>query len=166
MARKTSPDSFRDLLGAARAAIPELAVTTDVIVGFPGESESEFDESLEFVREQEFSGGHVFTYSAREGTAAARMPEQVPHPIRKDRNLNMRKILAESADRYQRSFLGKSLPALWETTSEIGPESWRLHGFTDNQLRVTAEAKRDIWNQITTVRIVSLAAGELTGIIL
>ena len=74
MARKVTPRSYADLLAAARNAIPGIAITTDLIAGFPGETEEEFAETLEFVENMEFSGGHVFTYSARAGTAAAGMP--------------------------------------------------------------------------------------------
>ena len=77
MARRTTPRSFRLLLEAARDLIPEVAITTDVIAGFPGETEAEFEESLAFVREMEFAGGHAFTYSPRPGTAAARRPDQI-----------------------------------------------------------------------------------------
>ena len=113
MARKTTPDSFEALLAAARAAIPEIAITTDAMVGFPGESEAEFGESLDFVRRMRFSGGHVFIYSARPGTAAASMPAQVPHPLRKGRSSRLRGVLAEAAADYQARFLGRVLPVLW-----------------------------------------------------
>ncbi|HES58098.1 MAG TPA: MiaB/RimO family radical SAM methylthiotransferase, partial [Firmicutes bacterium] len=94
MARKTTPQAFAELVAAARERIPEVAITTDVIAGFPGESQAEFEESLAFVRAMNFAGGHVFTYSARPGTAAARMPDQVPHPQRKTRNARLRAVLA------------------------------------------------------------------------
>ncbi|HJS28439.1 MAG TPA: MiaB/RimO family radical SAM methylthiotransferase [Anaerolineales bacterium] len=165
MARKTTPDSFRELLESARSAVPAIAVTTDIIVGFPGETETEFADSLAFVQEQAFAGGHVFTYSARQGTAAARMPDQVPFTTRKIRNQVMRESLAEDGARFQSSFIGKELPTLWETTTEMGPETWRLHGLTDNGLRVTSDARRDAWNQITPVRITGFASGGLEGII-
>jgi threonylcarbamoyladenosine tRNA methylthiotransferase MtaB len=86
MARKITPDSFRELVSAARAAMPDAAITTDIIAGFPGETEKEFHESLEFVAEMDFAGGHAFTYSPRPGTGAARMGGQVPPEIRKERN--------------------------------------------------------------------------------
>lgn len=163
MARKTTPESFADLVSAARRAIPGVAITTDIIAGFPGESQAEFQETLDFVRAMEFAGGHVFTYSARQGTAAARMPEQVPHPVRKARNAQLRALLAESARNYQRDFLGKTLPVLWETATALGPENWHLSGLTDNYLRVHAEAPRHLWNQITPVRIDHFNADGLAG---
>ena len=77
MARKTTPASFRDLIAAARQIMPDVAITTDIIAGFPGETEDEFAESLAFVKEMNFAGGHGFSYSPRPGTGAARMKEQV-----------------------------------------------------------------------------------------
>src|SRR5512140_2719374 len=96
MARKTTPNSFAALVQAAHAAIPGLAITTDIIVGFPGETEAEFSETLEFTKSMNFAGGHVFTYSARPGTPAARMQAQVRHEVRKERNTAMRIVLEES----------------------------------------------------------------------
>ena len=81
MARKTRRDSFRELADAARADIPDLNLTTDIIVGFPGESDAEFEESLDFVREIGFSRLHAFPYSPRPGTAAASMPDQLSKQI-------------------------------------------------------------------------------------
>src|SRR4030095_8069798 len=73
MRRHTTPDSFRELVAAARDVMPDVAITTDIIAGFPGETEQEFAETIDFVREMNFAGCHVFTYSARPGTGAARM---------------------------------------------------------------------------------------------
>jgi threonylcarbamoyladenosine tRNA methylthiotransferase MtaB len=111
----------------------------------------------------DFSGGHVFTYSARQGTAAARMPGQIPHPIRKERNARLRDLLSASADNYRQRFLGKTLPVLWESTTSLGSNTWHLSGLTDNYLRVTAKAPRHLWNQITLVRISGFNEKGLAG---
>ena len=163
MARKTTPESFSNLVAAARAAIPDVAITTDVIAGFPGESEAEFAESLAFVHEMQFAGGHVFTYSARPDTAAMRMPDQVPHPLRKERNARLRATLAESARAYQQRFLGQTLPVLWESVSALCPQIWHLSGLTDNYLRVEAHAPRHLWNQISPVHLVETSANGIIG---
>ena len=97
MARKTTPGAFATLLQAARDAIPQLAVTTDIIVGFPGETQAEFCETLEFIKSMNFAGGHVFTYSARPGTPAARLRAQGPHEIRKERNAVLHAVFTEAA---------------------------------------------------------------------
>ena len=163
MARKTTPQRFAAMLEAVRAAIPDAAITTDIIVGFPGESQAEFAESLEFVRSMHFAGGHVFTYSARPGTAAAHMPGQVPHSLHKERSARMRQVLAESEQRYQGAFLGQVLDVLWESAAALGPDGWQMSGLTGNYLRVSAKAPQQCWNRITPVRLVGLHAAGLQG---
>ena len=81
--------------------MPDVAITTDIIAGFPGETEDEFAESLEFVREMNFAGGHVFSYSPRPGTGAAKMKGQIRPEIRKKRNHILHEALEESAKSYQ-----------------------------------------------------------------
>jgi threonylcarbamoyladenosine tRNA methylthiotransferase MtaB len=166
MARKTTPEAFAELVASARTIIPGVAITTDVIAGFPGESQAEFEESLEFVRQMRFAGGHVFTYSARPGTAAACMPDQVPHAERKQRNAQMRDVFAEAQHAYRKEFLGQVLPVLWESSAFLGKEGWELSGLTGNYLRVHARAPHRMWNQITPVRLAELTGGYLQGNIL
>jgi threonylcarbamoyladenosine tRNA methylthiotransferase MtaB len=166
MARKTTPASFASLVQAARAIAPDMAITTDVIVGFPGENEAEFAESLAFVQEMNLAGGHVFSYSARAGTPAARMPEQVPLEMRKERSAALRAVLAEAGERYRRRFVGHILPVLWESTHAYGTQGWQLHGLTDNYLRVTATWPERLWNQLSLVRLDALQDDGLTGSIL
>lgn len=163
MARKTTPAAFAKIVQAARMAAPDMAITTDIIAGFPGEDEAEFEESLAFVRSIEFAGGHVFTYSARPGTAAARMPGQVSHPLRKQRNARLRQALAESARRYQERFIGRVMPVLWESAATLGPQGWEVSGLTGNYLRVNAHAPETLWNQITPVRLDRLAGEHIWG---
>jgi threonylcarbamoyladenosine tRNA methylthiotransferase MtaB len=163
MARKTTPRAFVELVTAARAVIPDVAVTTDIIAGFPGESEEQFAESLAFVRRMAFAGGHVFTYSPRPGTTAADMPGQVPIAIRKERNARMRGVFEEAACLYREKFLGKETQVLWESATALGPDGWKLNGLTDNYLRVYACAPERLWNQITTVRLVEVEDGKILG---
>jgi threonylcarbamoyladenosine tRNA methylthiotransferase MtaB len=151
MARKTSQKSFRKLLREARAACPEMAITTDLIAGFPGETEDEFSETAAFVEEMEFAGAHVFPYSERPGTAAASMPGQVDHPVRKQRAAALRRIVRQSERRYRERFAGRTLPVLWESAAGLGPDGWHMTGLTDNYLRVSAVASRDLWNELTPV---------------
>lgn len=163
MARKTSPDAYAALVESARAIVPDIAITTDIIVGFPGESQEEFAESLAFVSQMGFSGGHVFTYSARPGTAAAKLPNQVPFALRKERNAQMRVLLTESASVYQGNFIGRTLPVLWESATALGPDGWHLNGITDNYLRVNAHAPQKLWNQITPVHLTAIDTNGFQG---
>jgi threonylcarbamoyladenosine tRNA methylthiotransferase MtaB len=163
MLRKTTPESFRKLASAARKIIPDVAITTDVMTGFPGETETEFSETLDFVREMGFAGGHVFTYSARPGTPAARMKNQVPHDIRKHRNHILHDVFLESGKAYRDQFIGRKLPVLWEAISTRVEQGWSIEGLTGNYIRVTALAPEPRWNQIDTVKMTDLAGNGLVG---
>ncbi len=157
MARKTTPEAYAALVATARMAILDVAITTDVITGFPGETQAEFDETLDFVRRMDFTRGHVFTYSPRPGTAAARMDGQVRPEVRKARNAVLRAAFAESERTYHQKFLGQTLSVLWETIAQVGEQSWLMEGLTDNYLRVTAVTPQPRWNQIDCVKLAALA---------
>jgi threonylcarbamoyladenosine tRNA methylthiotransferase MtaB len=165
MARKTTPESFRALVVAARASRPHIAITTDLIAGFPGETEQEFAESLDFVREMDFAGGHVFSYSSRPGTGAASMRGQVGPQLRKQRNHVLHQALEQSAARYRKGFIGRTVDVLWESTSELDEFGWRMEGLAGNYLRVTASASSPRWNEIDRVRLENDRDGVLEGII-
>jgi threonylcarbamoyladenosine tRNA methylthiotransferase MtaB len=163
MLRKTSPESFRELVDWARKTIPGVAITTDVIAGFPGETDSEFAETLAFVREIDFSGGHVFTYSARPGTPAARMKEQVPHEVRKQRNHILHAAFDEMSAAYRQRFIGQTLPVLWEASAERNEHGWKIEGLTGNYIRVTASAPEPRWNRVDKVKLSALTAEGISG---
>jgi threonylcarbamoyladenosine tRNA methylthiotransferase MtaB len=165
MARKTTPESFRELVRAAREAIPEVAITTDIIAGFPGETEVEFAETLAFVREMDFAGGHVFTYSARPGTGAARMKGQVKPELRKKRNHILQEALEESAKSYREKFAGRKMSVLWESTSEMGEWGWQMEGWTGNYLRVSAFAPSPRWNEVDEVLLGEADGERMKGVI-
>jgi threonylcarbamoyladenosine tRNA methylthiotransferase MtaB len=166
MLRKTTPESFRELVNAAREAIPDVAVTTDIIAGFPGETDEEFAETLDFVREMDFAGGHVFTYSARPGTGAARMKGQVKPEVRKTRNHILQEALAESAKSYRERFVGRKMSVLWESTSEMGEWGWKMEGWTGNYLRVSAFAPSPRWNEVDRVSLEGVEDDRMKGVIL
>jgi threonylcarbamoyladenosine tRNA methylthiotransferase MtaB len=131
-------------------------VTTDLIAGFPGETEQDFAESLEFVKRMEFAAGHVFTFSPRPGTPAANYPGQVQSGVRKERSAVLRRVLAESSTRYRQRFVGQVLPVLWESANGLGPDGWKLEGLTGNYLRVTAVSPQRLWNQVSLVKLSSV----------
>ena len=165
MARKTTPPSFRELVNSARAVISEVAITTDIIAGFPGETENEFAESLDFVREMNFAGGHVFTYSPRPGTGAAKMKGQVRPELRKKRNHILHSALDESAKSYRQKFIGQTMDVLWESTSEMGEWGWQMEGLTGNYLRVNAFAPSPRWNEIDLVQLNEFDDHRILGVI-
>ncbi len=163
MARKTTPASFSDLVQAARQVMPEVAITTDIIAGFPGEDEAEFRQSLDFVEKMGFAGGHAFTYSPRPGTGAARMGGQVPPRVRKERNATYRALFEGSGLSYRQRFLGLELAVLWESTTQLDDSGWEMAGLTGNYLRVVASASRPIWNEISPVKLRLLHGDGLLG---
>jgi threonylcarbamoyladenosine tRNA methylthiotransferase MtaB len=173
MARRNRVADFEALVAAARAAIPGLTVTTDLIAGFPGETEEDFDETLGFAHRVGFAHIHAFPYSARQGTAAARFGGQVPEPERKRRVRALIALDAELGAAVRQSFIGDVRPVLWEN-HEAGPDAEQLHstdarpvwsGLTDNYLRVlsAAPADLDVHNRITPVRLDRLDGDVLRG---
>lgn len=166
MLRKTTTESFRELVSAARAIVPNVAVTTDIIAGFPGETDDEFAETLEFVKEMQFSGGHVFSYSPRPGTGAARMKGQIHPEVRKRRNHILQEVIEESAKSYREKFIGQTMSVLWESTTEYGEYGWRMEGWTGNYLRVSATAPSPRWNEVDEVKLLGLDGEKVEGVIL
>ncbi len=163
MRRNTSRENFKAILHTARAVIPEVAITTDLIAGFPGETAAEFAETLEFARSMQFAGGHVFSYSPRPGTAAERMKGRVRGEDVKTRSAALRAVLAESAEAFHQKFIGKTMPVLWEARSMLTKEGWKIEGLTDNYLRVSAIAPERYWNRIDNVSIKGADAGGVWG---
>lgn len=163
MLRKTTTASFRELVHAARTQIPNVAITTDIIAGFPGETEEEFAQTLDFVKEIGFSGGHVFTYSARPGTGASRMKGQVKPDVRKQRNHILQEAIEESAKHYRRKFIGQTVSVLWESTSEYDEFGWKMEGWSENYLRVSAVASSARWNEVDQVKLLEMDGEKIKG---
>lgn len=163
MARPFTPGAYAELAARVRKAVPEIALTTDIMSGFPGETEDEFRESLDFIRKLEFADGHVFVFSAREGTPAAGFADQVPHPIRKERSAQIREVLAASSTVYRSGFLGSRLSVLWEQSSNRGNGTWEVTGLTDNYLRVEARSEGEVWNRFSEIRVTGLTAEGISG---
>ncbi len=134
MRRPYSAAAFAALVDRLRAAIPGIAVTTDVIVGFPGETDEEFETSLELVREIGFSKTHVFTYSSREGTRAEALPDHVEHAVKKARTARLLEVARDAEDAFLRSQVGERADVLWEETRDGA-----LRGTTDNYVRVALD---------------------------
>jgi threonylcarbamoyladenosine tRNA methylthiotransferase MtaB len=153
MGRNVTPETYAALVALARKVSPQIAITTDVIAGFPGENSDEFAESLAFVKAMEFAAGHVFHYSSRPGTPAARLPGQVPGPVRKARSAELRKAFSGSARFYQQRFVGETLMVLWESAVEQPGAGWQMEGLSDNYLRITASSQRNLWNQVSPVLV-------------
>ncbi len=165
MARRYTTRAYRDLVEEARHAIPHLALTTDIIVGFPGEEEEDFQATLDFVRDMAFAHIHIFTYSPREGTPAARLPYPVPPQEKKRRSRVLHALMREQKTRYLTSLLGDVRPILWEHVIADEGETRVWSGLTDNYMRVHARvpASRDLWNRITATRLLRVEEDHLLG---
>jgi threonylcarbamoyladenosine tRNA methylthiotransferase MtaB len=162
MGRYLTPDEYMRKLELARSFDSNFAITTDIITGFPGETREEFEESLSFIHQAGFSGGHVFPYSSREGTPAAKLPDQVQSKVRKMRAVEVRQILSESANRYMQQLVGKSGRVLWEKGR---PKNYgfELEGLNEEYVRVTAFSEKKMINAISPVRYLNVFEEELSG---
>jgi threonylcarbamoyladenosine tRNA methylthiotransferase MtaB len=161
MNRHYTVAEFAHLVAQARDAIPGLAVTTDLIAGFPGETEEEHAASAAFVEGMAFARAHVFAYSERPGTPAADMPDPVEPPVRRRRARELREIALRSGEAFRRGFVGQTLPVLWETR---GPDG-RWSGLTDNYMRVHAGSDENLANTLRLTRLTALEPGGLSGIV-
>ena len=141
-----------------RKAVPDAAITTDVIAGFPGETEAEFEESYDSYRQTGFARIHVFPYSRRPGTEAAEMPGQVSDRVKRGRVQQMLALAEESASSFRQRFLGKTMPVLWEKKSG---GVWS--GYTGNYIKVYARSRRDLANQLMPVKLESIYKDGVWG---
>jgi threonylcarbamoyladenosine tRNA methylthiotransferase MtaB len=145
MGRGTTVDGYRALVAAIRAVSPEIAVTTDLIAGFPGETEDDFRATVALVEALRFARLHVFPYSERAGTAATRSSGAVAVQTRRARAQQLRDVGRRLADGYRERFVGRMLPVLWEPRGRDG--AWV--GWTDTYLLVRTWTSRELYNAIT-----------------
>ena len=160
MGRLISADGYLNLIDQIQEAIPDVALTTDVIAGFPGEEGDDIDTTIALIKQVGFSGGHVFTYSPRPGTAAEKMDRRVERSTAKARNALLRKTFEHTSRAFRERFLGRSMSVLWESSDRHGDGTWRLSGLTGHYLRVYAESPVDLWNTITPVRLLAHHPGR------
>jgi threonylcarbamoyladenosine tRNA methylthiotransferase MtaB len=158
MHRKYRPWHYAERIVKIRAASPEAAIGADVMVGFPGETDELFEESRAFIASLPFTYLHVFTFSARPGTAAAVMPEQVPVHVARERNRILRELAAEKNRRFRESFVGKKLAAITLHRSD----STRTEALTDNYLKLEL-AGHHAANEWIQAKITGVNAEGLMG---
>jgi threonylcarbamoyladenosine tRNA methylthiotransferase MtaB len=137
MARRCKTDEFATIVARLRATNPLFNITSDIIVGFPGETEEEWQESLAFIKQTGFGHLHIFTYSPREGTKAATLPNPVPETIKKQRSRDLHQLSDDMRLKFYQDNLSKQFPVLWEAYSETVDENkQRVFGYTPNYLKV------------------------------
>ena len=160
MNRRYTAEEFIDVAKLLRQAYNDVMFTADVIVGFPGETDEEFDTTYNFLKEIKFYKIHVFKYSRRNGTKAASMPNQVPPEIQEERSKKIIKLSKEIQDEYNKSYIGKTVKVLVEEKTE-----GYFKGHTDNYLYVNIKSDDDIENKMADVLIESKKNENLYGIV-
>ncbi|MDD5038592.1 MAG: tRNA (N(6)-L-threonylcarbamoyladenosine(37)-C(2))-methylthiotransferase MtaB [Dehalococcoidales bacterium] len=152
MRRRYDTKDYQKAVSLIRTLVPGAAITTDIIVGFPGETEEEFEESYSVCQQLQFSRIHVFTFSPRRGTPAARMLKQVGAKVKKQRSQKMLALAEESADNFRRRFLDKIMTVLWESRS--GDRVWS--GLTGNYLKIFTKSNEDLTNKLLPVKLIKV----------
>ena len=159
MNRHYNTSFYAEQMEDIRSAIPEMGMTTDMIVGFPGEGDREHAASLDFVRRMQFSGAHIFKYSRRPGTQAANLPNQIEPAIKKARYKEMKSVVAESERTFRHAAIGTVQKVLWESHGRDG----RIRGLTDHYLRVVSEDNSFVKNTVTDTRLIDDDGSTLVG---
>jgi len=153
MRRKYTMAEFAERLVKLKKALPGLAVTSDVIVGFPGETEEEFIETYNFIKDHKFSELHVFPYSKRTGTPAARMTDQIDEEVKNERVHRLIALSDQLAKEYSSNFENEVLEVIPEEKYKDDPDSGLYEGYTDNYLKVVFPATEDMVGKLVRVKI-------------
>jgi threonylcarbamoyladenosine tRNA methylthiotransferase MtaB len=164
MRRRYTTSEFRRAVAAIREVLPDAAITTDVLAGFPGETDAQFEETYGFCREMEFAALHVFPYSRRPGTLAARMPDQVPEATKRARVQRMLELAQRLSDRFLQRLEGSVMPVLWERSRQA--KNWTApvwEGLTDNYVRVFAASIEPLENLLLPARLIERRDGGFWG---
>ena len=157
MKRKYTTEEYMESLERLRNAFPGCAITTDMIVGFPGETEEEFEKSLSFIRQCRFADMHIFPYSRRPGTPAAEMPGQLPNAVKEERSRRAIAVSQEMSQSYHRALLGTTQAVLVE-----GMEGEHSVGHAMNYVKIYIPGAYPR-NEIQTVAVTSLYGDGVTG---
>jgi threonylcarbamoyladenosine tRNA methylthiotransferase MtaB len=161
MHRKYRPWHYAEKITRIREAMPTAAIGADVMVGFPGESDADFEQTRQMIDALPLTYLHVFTYSSRPGTRSAAMPNQVPVQVARERNRVLRTLAAEKKRAFMESFVGRELPAI---TLSAGDDH-STEALTDNYLKMRLEGRHDA-NQWIGVLVQSVRGDELTALVI
>ncbi|MDD2660289.1 MAG: tRNA (N(6)-L-threonylcarbamoyladenosine(37)-C(2))-methylthiotransferase MtaB [Methylococcales bacterium] len=166
MARRCKTEEFAAIVKQLRSQIPRFNITTDIIVGFPGETEQEWQDSFDFIKQTGFGHIHIFTYSSREGTKAATLPNQVANELKKKRSRQLHELANDMKKKFCQDNIGGEFPVLWEGYREaLEGGKQRVYGYTPNYLRVACVISNDesLENQTITARLTALGDGCVFG---
>lgn len=158
MGRPYRLDDFRSLVETIHRRVPDIGLTTDVIVGFPGETAEDHVASLTAIAALPLSDLHIFPFSSRPGTAAAALPDPVPAPVIRRRSVEMHHLAGQMAHRFRQRYVGQELPVLWD-----GPCAAGWTGLSDNYLRVVTHSQAHLLARVTSTRLLALEGDTLIG---
>ena len=161
MNRRYTTKEYKDIVDKLRSAIPNVAITTDVIVGFPGETEEEFEQTYNFLKDIELSQMHIFKYSPRKGTKAADMDNQVSPQIKHERSEKLLQLNKENFEKFASKSLGKEFEVLFE--QNVGENKYE--GLTPNYLKTIVTSNEDISGKILKVKITEVKDEYVEGIL-
>lgn len=161
MNRRYTTTEYKEIVDRLRENIPNVAITTDVIVGFPGETNDEFNKTYEFLRDIELSQMHIFKYSPRKGTPAATMDNQIDPQMKQFRSDKLLNLNKENFNKFASKFVGQELDVLFEQSVEQN----RYEGLTSNYIRVVVETDKDIQGQILKTKVLDVKNEYVEGVL-
>lgn len=161
MNRKYTTEEYRNIVNLIREYMPNVGITTDIIVGFPGETEEEFNETCRFVEAIGFSKIHVFPYSPRAGTPAAKRKDQISGDIKHNRSKRLIKIGEETAKKFMKSFIEETKDVLFEEQSKRNKNF--IEGYTTNYIRVLAQGDSSLEGKIVPVKLKKVEGENFIG---
>jgi threonylcarbamoyladenosine tRNA methylthiotransferase MtaB len=163
MRRKYTTAEFGEKIEKIHQAMPGVAITTDVIVGFPGETEEMFREGFGFIERMGFAEMHVFPYSKRTGTPAARMEDQVPDETKNERVHELIDLSERMQLAYAEKYVGKTLEVIPERVYKGAPDSGLMMGYSDNYLNVVFAGNKDMIGKVCQVTVLEAGVNECQG---
>ena len=166
MARRCKTEEFASIVKQLRSEIPHFNITSDIIVGFPGETGQEWQDSFDFIKRMGFGHIHIFTYSSREGTKAAGLPDQVANALKKQRSQQLHELANDMKLKFYSDNIGNEFPVLWEGYREpLEDGKQRVYGYTPNYLRVACVINNEesLENRTIAARLTAVGEGFVCG---
>ena len=161
MGRRYTKKSYLELFNKIKETVPNASITTDIIVGFPGESEEDFEDTLDVVNICKYDSAFTFIFSPREGTPAAKMKDDTPLDVKEDRLHRLNELVNKYAFEANLQYLGKVVPVLLENVSEKNSDM--LAGYTDTMKLVNVKASKDMLGKIVDVKITDVKTWSMDG---
>ena len=161
MGRRYTKESYLELFNKIKKTVPNASITTDIIVGFPGETEEDFLETLDVVNKCKYDSAFTFIFSPREGTPAAKMKDDIPLSVKEERLHRLNEVVNKYALLANEKYLGKIVPVLLENVSEKG--EGKLVGYTDTMKLVNVKASKEMLGEIVNVKITNVKTWSMDG---